>query len=147
MKNYIAAYARAGHYCIAVSERIKMLDSITEMLKAEGFKVAAFHNSAIKNKVHREQILQDARKGDIQILIANRSMVLGLDIPRLTTFFNLTPSANPPNYYQEFSRVRTPFENKLLSYVVDFVDFHTISLGCLQSRRKVYIEHGFEIEE
>jgi len=147
MKDYIAAYARAGHYCIAVSERLKMLDSITHMLREEGFKVAAFHNSAIKNKTHREQILQEARKGNIQILMANRSMVLGLDIPRLTTFFNLTPSANPPNYYQEFSRVRTPFENKLLSYVVDFVDFHTIAQGCLQSRRKVYVEHGFEIEE
>ena len=74
-------------------------------------------------------------------------MVLGLDIPRLTTFFNLTPSSNKPNYYQELSRVRTPFENKLLAYIVDFVDFHPIALGCLKSRKKVYVEQGFEIEE
>jgi superfamily II DNA or RNA helicase len=147
IKDYIAAYARAGHYCIAVSERIKMLDSITEMLKKDGFKVAAFHGHAIKHKSQREQILQDARKGDIQILMANRNMVLGLDIPRLTTFFNLTPSSNQPNYYQELSRVRTPFENKLLAYIVDFVDFHHISLGCLKSRKKVYVQQGFEIEE
>ena len=145
--DYIAAYARAGHYCIAVSERIRMLDTITDLLKKEGLKVAAFHGQALKTKNQREQILQAARNGEIQILMANRNMVLGLDIPRLTTFFNLTPSSNQPNYYQELSRVRTPYPNKLLAYIVDFVDFHPITYGCLSTRKKVYLQEGFEVEE
>jgi len=145
--DYIAAYADAGHYCMAVSERVKMLNYITNALAKRGYRVAAYHHDAAGSKKQREQILQSARSGEIQILIANRSMVLGLDIPRLTTFFNLTPSANQPNYYQELSRVRTPFQNKLMAYIIDFVDFHQICWGCLSSRRKVYEREGFEIEE
>jgi superfamily II DNA or RNA helicase len=145
--DYIATYARAGHYCIAVSERLNMLDYITKKLKDDGFRVAAFHNSALKTKKDREDVLQKARSGEVQILMANRSMVLGLDIPRLTTFFNLTPSANQPNYYQELSRVRTPYPNKLMSYIIDFVDFHPIAFGCLTTRKKLYAQEGFEVIE
>jgi len=145
--DYIAAYADAGHYCMAVSERVRMLNYITNALQKRGYRAVAYHHQAAGSKKQREEILQKARSGEIQILIANRSMVLGLDIPRLTTFFNLTPSANQPNYYQEMSRVRTPFQNKLMSYVVDFVDFHQICFGCLKSRKKVYERENFEIEE
>jgi superfamily II DNA or RNA helicase len=146
--DYIEAYAKAGHYCIAVSERLAMLKSITAILKQKGVNVTEFHGDVVgTDKSLRERILQDARDGKIQVLMANRNMVLGLDIPRLTTFFNLTPTANPPNYYQEMSRVRTPFPNKVLAYIVDFVDYHPIAEGCLKSRKKVYVEHNFDIEE
>jgi superfamily II DNA or RNA helicase len=146
--DYIEAYAKAGHYCIAVSERLAMLKSITAILKQKGVNVTEFHGDVVgTDKSLRERILQDARDGKIQVFMANRNMVLGLDIPRLTTFFNLTPTANPPNYYQEMSRVRTPFPNKVLAYIVDFVDYHPIAEGCLKSRKKVYVEHNFDIEE
>lgn len=142
---YIAAYAKSGHYCIAMAERTKMLDYIAEGLKQRGVVAQAFHRNAVRTKKKREEVLQAARKGEIQVLVANRSMTLGLDIPRLTTFFNLTPSANKPNYYQDLSRIRTPFENKYLGYIIDFVDYHTICHGCLSSRKSVYKQHNFEI--
>jgi len=143
--DYIAAYARSGHYCLAVAERKKMLDYITKGLKDRGIEARAFHADAVGNKKKREEILQQARKGEIQVLVANRNMTLGLDIPRLTTFFNLTPSANKPNYYQDFSRVRTPFEQKYLAYIIDFLDYHSVCDGCLASRKSVYKQHNFEI--
>lgn len=142
---YITAYAKSGHACIAMAERTKMLDYIAAGLRKNGIVAQAFHSKVIKTKSMREDILQKARKGDIQVLVANRSMTLGLDIPRLTTFFNLTPSANQPNYYQDLSRVRTPYENKNLAYIIDFLDWHPICKNCLSSRMKVYKKNNFEV--
>ena len=145
--DYIAAYAASGHYCLAVAERTKMLDYIANGLKQRGIVAKAFHANAVKIKKVRENVLQEARRGEIQVLVANRKMTLGLDIPRLTTFFNLTPSANKPNYYQDFSRVRTPFENKTLAYIVDFLDWHPVCFGCMNSRKSLYKQHDFDIIE
>ena len=142
--NWIESYANAGHCCVAVCERNNMLDLLTKMLKDRGIAAEAFHGQTAKGK-NREAILNRARSGETQVLLARRNMVLGLDIPRLTVFFNLTASANPPNYYQELSRVRTPFEGKFMAYIIDFVDSHPVCHGCYKSREKVYRQESFEI--
>ena len=141
----IKAYAMAGHYIVAVSERVQHIDDIVKGLLAAGITAQAYHGKVFKNDRHREQILEDARSGKIRVLVSIRKMVLGLDIPRLTAFFNLLPSANPPNYYQEASRVGTEYPGKDCSYVVDFIDDHPIALACLKSRNKVYSEQGWEV--
>lgn len=146
---WIAAYAEKGHFCIAVADRINMLKYVEEKLKKRGIAAKAFHSKAFPKKYHREKLLDECRRGEITALIALRSMVVGLDIPRLTAFFNLTPSANQPNYYQELSRVRTPFKEgdyeKKLAYIVDFVDVHPVAKACLNNRQKVYVKERFEI--
>jgi superfamily II DNA or RNA helicase len=143
--SYIAAYAEAGHFCIAVADRTNMINYIVERLNLRGITAQAFHAKAFKKISLREKALQKARSGEIRVLVAMRSMVLGLDIPRVTTFFNLAPTANPPNYYQEFSRVRTPFPGKSLSYVVDFVDNHPVAYSCMTTREKLYHEKNLEV--
>lgn len=143
--SYIESYAVAGHFCIAVADRVNMLNYVTEKLKNKGIAAQAFHRKAVPKKQLREQVLTKCRNGEITVLVALRSMVLGLDIPRLTAFFNLTPTANQPNYYQELSRVRTPYEGKYMAYIVDFLDAHPIAAACLKTREKVYQKERFEI--
>ena len=143
--SYIAAYAEAGHYCIAVADRVNMINYIVEQLTKRGLAAEAFHGKAFSKKSQREHVLEKARSGEIRVLVAMRSMVLGLDIPRVTAFFNLAPSANAPNYYQEFSRVRTPYPGKTLSYVVDFVDNHPVAYSCLTTREQLYHEKKIEV--
>ena len=143
--SYIESYAKVGHFCIAVADRVNMLNYVTEKLKAKGIAAQAFHRKAVPKKQLREQVLTKCRNGEITVLVALRSMVLGLDIPRLTAFFNLTPSANQPNYYQEVSRVRTPYAGKYMAYVVDFLDDHPIAKSCLATRTKVYRKEKFEV--
>jgi len=149
--SYIAAYAKKGHYCIAVADRVNMLNYITEKLCDQGIVAQAFHRKAVPHKQQREQVLMKCRNGEIQVMIALRSMVLGLDIPRLTAFFNLTPSANAPNYYQELSRVRTPYTEegyeKSMAFIVDFADSHPVATACLKNRVGVYKKQKFEIIE
>lgn len=149
--SYIAAFVDRGHFCIAVADRVNMLNYVAEKLRAKGIAAQAFHSKAVSTETKREKILVRCRKGEITALIAIRSMVLGLDIPRLTVFFNLTPTANPSNYYQELSRVRTPYSEgtykKKVAYIVDFTDSHPVAKACLDNRRKVYDQERFEIIE
>jgi len=142
---YLASYAEAGHYCIAVADRVNMINYIVEHLKKRGIAAQSFHSKSVSKKSEREMILKRARTGDITVLVAMRSMVLGLDIPRLTVFMNLMPTANPPNYYQEFSRVRTPFPGKDIAYVVDFLDDHPVAYSCMTTREKLYHEKRLEV--
>jgi superfamily II DNA or RNA helicase len=143
--NYLKAYADAGHYCISVSDRVKMIESVTKKLVEAGVKAESYHGTRFKTDKAREDCLQRARNKSIPVLNAQRRMTLGLDIPPLTAFFNLLPSANKQNYLQETSRVRTPFPDKTMAYIVDFVDEHPIAYACFNARKKVYQQEGFEI--
>lgn len=145
---YLLAYAQAGHYCIAVSDRLVQVDLLVKKLVEAGIPAEAFHRKKFKsNKKAREKCLERCREGETRVLIAYRPMVLGIDLPRFTAFFNLLPTAHPQNYYQEFSRVRTPFPGKELAYIVDFVDSHQVTEGCFKARQKVYDREGFSIRE
>jgi superfamily II DNA or RNA helicase len=146
-------YLKAGHTVIAVSDRTGHCDWFTDQVKKLGFSAESYHAKRFKNKDQREEMLNRVRAGKTQAMFAMRSMVLGLDLPRATVFFNLFPSANAPNYFQEFSRVRTPWTCEVTGYVkergyiVDFRDNHHILKACYKTRRKEYVRNEFEIHD
>jgi superfamily II DNA or RNA helicase len=148
--SYMEAYARAGHFIVAATDRSDHCELLAQKMRERGITAQAFHSKLFpKTKSgdkKREQTLQDCRDGTTQILIAQRSMLLGVDVPRWTAFFCTTPSANAPNFYQEICRVRTPFEGKPHAYMVDFVDSHHILEACYKTRHKVYVREGIEIK-
>ena len=147
----IQQYLQAGHTVIAVCDRTGMCDGFAKAIEKMGFSAEAYHAKRFKTKDQREEMLNRVRSGKTQAMIAMRSMVLGLDIPRATAFFNLMPTANAPNYFQEFSRVRTPWTHeesgwtKETGYIVDFRDSHHILKACYKTRRKEYERNGFAI--
>jgi superfamily II DNA or RNA helicase len=148
----LLGWAKAGHSIIAVGDRVDQIDMLVRRLRAAGLTAEPFHAKAFgsgkeRQQKNREAVLQRCRSGETQVCIAYRTMVLGIDVPRWNAFFNLSPSANGFNYYQEFSRVRTPFGGKVLGYVVDFADEHHLVEAYLGARKKVYREQGFEVEE
>lgn len=142
---YLKTYADAGYYVIAVTDRTKHCEFLASKMRDYGITAEAFHSKLFKTPQAREQCLQRCRRGETQVIIAMRSMVLGLDLPRFGAFFNLLPTANGPNYYQEFSRARTPFEGKNHAYLVDFVDNNHILEGCYTAREKVYTAHNIAV--
>jgi superfamily II DNA or RNA helicase len=155
----IAEYVSNGHSCIAVTTSSVHCEELAQLLKiqygisAEAYHAKRFqHGNKEKKAALREACLQRVRSGEVQVLIAVRSMVLGLDLPRLTGFFNLIPTSNGPDYYQEFSRIRTPhtFENgvaKTMGYIVDLVDDHFLLEGSYNSRKKCYSKEKFNVAE
>lgn len=150
--NYLSSWAHAGHSIIAVTDRIDQIDKLVKQLRSMNFEAEPFHRKVFgrtkkEQDKRRKECLDRCRKGETQILIAYRTMMLGIDVPRWTAFFNLLPTANGPNYYQEYSRVRTPFENKELGYIIDFVDEHHIAKAYYGARKKEYTRENFEIED
>jgi len=142
---YIKNYAEAGHYCVVTADRVDHINLIVKTLKENGIVAEAYHSKRFKNKKQREQCLEKCRNGEIQVLVAYRTMVLGIDLPRFSAFFLASPTANRPNYYQEFCRVRTPYPGKVMGYIVDFVDGPEILYNCFLARKKEYDKEGFEV--
>lgn len=143
--DYIANFANAGHYCVALTNRVAQADLIASRLVNMGIAAEAFHAKKFKNPKQKEACLNRCRSGETKVLIAYRTMMLGIDVPRWTAVFNLSPIANAPNVFQEVSRVRTPFPNKVRGYIIDFVDNNMITINCYKARRKEYVKQGFEI--
>jgi superfamily II DNA or RNA helicase len=135
---------KLGYSVIAVTSRVKHTKAIAKWLRHRGIEAEAF-NGTSRN---REEILNGAREGTIKVVIAMRSMMQGIDVPRWSSFYNLLPSANPHSYYQEFSRVLTPHPSKedYKPVVKDLIDACHAAYACKSIRHKVYIERGCEFE-
>lgn len=142
----IEMWLKAGHTIIATSDRTAQCDWFAAQFKELGYTAESYHAKKFKNQKQREEVLQRIRDGKTQAMFAMRSMVLGLDIPRATAFFNMMPTAHPQNYYQEFCRVRTPFSEsgleKTHSWVIDFRDDNFILKACYKTRRRKYVEEN-----
>lgn len=148
----IEMWLKAGHTVIATSDRTAQCDWFAAQVRSLGYTSESYHAKRFKNHDQREKLLQRVRDGNTQAMFAMRSMVLGLDIPRATAFFNILPTAHPENYYQEFCRVRTPYKQldesgvvvaeKLHSWVIDFRDNNFILKACYKTRRKKYFEEN-----
>ena len=143
--DYIASFANAGHSSVALTNRVAQADLIVSRLVKLGIAAEAFHAKKFKNKKAKEECLNRCRSGETKVLVAYRTMMLGIDVPRWTAVFNLSPIANAPNVFQEVCRVRTPFPGKVRGYIVDFVDNNMITINCYRARRKEYIKQNFEI--
>jgi len=149
----------AGRFiCMAFhSASIEQLKHWTSKLQFMGVSAEAFYGSC----VDREGVLDRARSGETQVLVCNRQMLTGIDIPRWDTFYNLFPSSNvvfndmgelSGNYYQEFSRIRTPYTDKITGtskkegIIRDFVDKNPFCYGSYRKRYKAYVQQQFNID-
>lgn len=149
----------AGYFiCFAFhSYSVAQLVQFTERLKALGIKAAPFYGGL----PNREQVLEDARDGTIQVLVCNSRMLTGIDVPRWSCYYSAFPSGNvifneqgqvSGNFYQEYSRVRTPYvdketgEIKKFGIIRDFVDKNGITFGMAKKRYQAYLAEKFQIE-
>lgn len=125
-----------GHYVVVVTTRTEHIMSIVEALRARGISAAPFHGQLKESE--REQNMNDTVEGKIRVLVAMRSMLLGIDVPLWSAMHILMPSANAPNYYQEIARVRTVTETKKFAKIRDYLDAVSASSGSYRTRYSVY---------
>ena len=78
------------------------------------------------NKDLRKLTIDQARKYITKVLVGNMRLVsTGINIPRASALYEVTPSANIPKAQQRFSRILTPYEGKpqpIIRYFLDDVD-------------------------
>lgn len=127
---------KAGHSVIVVCNRREHILNLVEALMKRDIIAEGFH---AKNK-DRKGVLVRAKSGHTKVVVAMRSMLLGINVPCWSAMHVLVPSANPPNYYQEISRVRTPFDGKHFAVVRDYIDACGAANGCYRHRHRVYTD-------
>jgi superfamily II DNA or RNA helicase len=86
----------------------------------------------------------------LKIIIAMRSMLTGMNIPRWSAIYTVSPISNVPNYEQEVKRICTPMEGKktpIIRYFFD--DCLGMSYGCLRTCLKTLEnpENGFVLDK
>ena len=100
-----------------------------------------------KRQWARDQMNKNSK---IKVVVAMRSMLTGLNIPRWSAIYTQAPISNEPNYTQEVFRVCTPMEGKRTPVIRYFFDENiSISHGCLRTCCKTLLnpEYGHTLDD
>ncbi len=146
---YALEDVKKGYCILMVTERVHQVKDFGKIFKEYGIKVCMLHGKVEDRKSELDKL----RKNKYQVTIATRRLVqYGVNVPPWSCYYCLSPSNNKPNFYQEMSRVRTPWVNpktkkkKKKPLLRIFVDSHESSKRCMYTCRSVCIEQGFTIE-
>jgi hypothetical protein len=134
---------------------VEQLREWTKTLQLLGIKAESFYGTC----KDREGVLQRARSGETQVLVCNSQMLTGIDIPRWNVYYSAFPTSNvvfnengdlSGNFYQEFSRIRTPFvyedgSEKTIGIIRDYVDNNSMCFASYKKRYRAYQNQGFSI--
>jgi superfamily II DNA or RNA helicase len=112
--------------------------------KAYGSEVCFLFNGEISSKKRDEakNIMNFSPKA--RVVLATRSMLTGLNVPRWSAIYTVAPISNKPLYLQEVLRVATPHENKKPIVRYFFDENINISQGCLRTCKQVLDTHHFK---
>lgn len=135
-----------NHHCIVLSDRVKHLKHLQEKL-GEGIVIDGTMVSK-KNKLLRQQYIEDMRTGKERVLFATYSLAKeGLNIPVLDRLFLVTPKKDLTVVIQSVGRVERALEGKEQPIVYDFVDENEPMLKRMfTSRKRIYKKNSNEIE-
>jgi superfamily II DNA or RNA helicase len=139
----------AGHSIVipvVFKSHVKTLVSLIN--QATGKKTAVPFTGA-ESKEQRRQVILDARKGKVRVVVGMRSLIqLGINVPRWSCIYEgVMPISNPPNFRQETSRVLTPFDDKPRPLIRFFLDHLGVTRGCLRTclYQRGLVDMGCEI--
>jgi hypothetical protein len=127
-----------GHMVIIPLTQVKSIEELIKIINKLSGKALAypFFGGAFlgRNKVKRDQTIEDARNYKIKIIVGNARMLsTGINIPRASMIYDVTPSSNIPAATQRVSRILTPYENKPQPILRIFLDDFNIRKNCLRN--------------
>ena len=124
---------------MVLSGRVEHCEVLADAVRARGVTAAA-----LTGKVGREQrkaLLDDAREGRLQVLMATSLADEGLDLPRLSRVFLAFPGRSRGRTIQRLGRLMRPHPSKQSAVLFDFVDTRVPILRRHHlERRKLYSE-------
>lgn len=138
----VIAQNAANNFCLVLSERIEHLLAIEEILNTRLPHARKAVITGQMGKRKRQEIMEAALQGKIDILLATQLAREGLDIPHLNRLFLVTPKRARGAVQQEIGRIMRPCDGKVDAVVFDFVDDCKMLLSQFRERKKVYKELG-----
>jgi superfamily II DNA or RNA helicase len=140
--------AEAGRHVLITTERTAHAKNLAKAIADRG--IPALH--VVGSTTERDGLWERARSGEVMVVVAMRRITrLGIDVPLWDTFYNILPTSDPNNYYQEVSRIRTHYPGKPEPVIKDFIDdpvkkARGAITGTMTKRNNVYLEQGFNIK-
>lgn len=122
------------HLVLIPMARVDAINALTKAINLMyGKNIArAFHGK--QPKEHRRETILRARAYKTKIIVGNtRLLSTGINIPRASDLFEVSPSSNIPNADQRFSRILTPHEGKPRPRVRYFLDDFDLRRGCMRN--------------
>ncbi len=135
----VVAEAKAGHTCLVLSGRVEHCEVLADTVRAHGLTAAALTGGV--GRAQRKALLDDARAGRLQVLVATSLADEGLDLPRLARVFLAFPGRSRGRTIQRLGRLTRPHPSKQSAVLLDFVDKRVPILRRHHlERRKLYSE-------
>ena len=99
------------------------------------------------NPARKEEILEAARNGEIKVVAALRSMLLGVNVPRWSLLYEISPINNAPGFEQETLRICTPIDGKKQPLIRFYVDLLCgASVSCFWNCWRQMGQLGFDLK-
>ena len=137
-----------GEPTLVLSARTKHLQNLKELYDGEAKGKSAYIDGKMtskKAKEERQQILDDMRNGDIDVLFATYTLAKeGLDIPILQNVVLAYPTKNETTITQSCGRVERVHPNKKRGFIVDIEDDERIFKRYRQTRNRIYKRLNYE---
>jgi superfamily II DNA or RNA helicase len=143
-RNNIAAemLAHETHPCLVLTDRLSQSEALFNMIGREDARVI----TGTTKKELRRQALDDMRLGRANILFASYNLAKeGLDIPRLSRLYMLTPHKDSAVIEQAIGRIARVHPDKEDAVCYDFVDNTIYAQKCFRRRLRIYRKIGCEI--
>jgi superfamily II DNA or RNA helicase len=123
---------RKGHMVLIPFQRVEVIKALTLAInKMAGENICESFFGGTKN---RKELIQRARNYETKIIVGQfRLLSTGINIPRASALYEVTPASNPPKAEQRFSRVLTPYKNKPMPLIRYFLDDVDVRRNCIKS--------------
>lgn len=137
---------KKGHsICIPVTFTRHANNLVRKINQEYGSQVAVAFNGSLTKDRRREVILKARTSKKYRVVVAQRSMLTGVNIPRWSALYEIAPIANEPNLKQEVMRICTPMEHKLQPVIKFFVDDFGIGRACFRKCDASFKRFGKEL--
>jgi ATP-dependent RNA helicase DeaD len=117
------------------------VDYLKDQLQDAGIRAGALHGDMDQRK--RDQVVQQFRSGQLDILVATNVAARGLDIPEITHVLNYDVPQNAEEYVHRIGRTgRAGREGKAITFVCerDIAEFDTLLAAFGDRLRKEHLE-------
>lgn len=149
----VMADLKAGHSILIPATQRWFIQAMVEeinkawMIKTGASKPIAAPFYRMAKKQDKLDVLNQAREGKIRVVVAMRSMLTGVNVPRWSAIYEISPINNKPNLEQETKRVCTPYEGKkpIIRWFVDYKC--SVSARCFISCVEHMKTFGYRIDD
>lgn len=122
------------HMVLIPLARVKAAKTLVDMINnLAGETIAVQFTGSIKKEL-RDKYIQDARNYKIKVMVGQAKILsTGINIPRASAIYEVTPSSNLENATQRIARILTPYEGKPTPILRFFLDDNNVRRNCYKN--------------